>query len=215
MSIYLDVKRFLNHSRQHGVLPSLKKLKDKIHNSMFQGKTILFYVDLADLNDEEYVLPKYIRVIHKESKEQISVKDIDKIISYRGRYIDATDVTRELDNRFVKGSRVWLNYYHGKLSGYIWSIRGGIVSPYFFPVPPNDAVLFDMDIFPEFRGQGLNSIIIKYILSDLKRNGFTRTYIKTQVWNKSSLRSLAKTHFKHYGTIRMFHILGKDITVWH
>jgi len=156
-----------------------------------------------------------LRIIRKESQEQISNEDINKLIAYRRENIDATHVTKALDNRFKNGSRLWLSYYHGTLAGYIWSVRGRMISPYFFPVPLSDAVLFDSEIFPEFRGKGLNVIIMKYILYNLKKDGVTRTYRVAQVWNQSSLIFLSKCHFKHYGTAHKFHILRKDITVWH
>ena len=70
------------------------------------------------------------------------------------------------------------------------------------------------EVFPSYRGRGINPEMIHKIAHELKKDGITRIFIGSKIWNTAQLRSILKTSFIKLGTVRMFHFFGKHITVW-
>jgi GNAT superfamily N-acetyltransferase len=177
---------------------------------IFQNKFVLFYAELTLLKNEDFQLPEYITIECKKSEDEISENDINILTLDRGKDI----IQHELKDRFLKEAFIWLIKVRGEFVGFIWSIKKTPVQPYFFPLTDYDVHLFDNEIFPKYRGQGINPVLINYLLYDLKRRGFVRAFMETLIWNSFEIRSLAKTHFRRLASARKFHLVGRDITVW-
>ena len=120
----------------------------------------------------------------------------------------------QLKVRFSKGAFIWLVKQDSSLAGFVWSIVQTTVEPYFFPLTKKDVHIFDNVIFPEYRGRGINTILINHVLFELKRMGFVRAFIETHTWNTSEIKSLIKTHFYRLAEARKFHFWGWCLSTW-
>jgi hypothetical protein len=120
----------------------------------------------------------------------------------------------KLRQRFERNATLWLLEFEGKFCGFAWTIRGGHVDPYYFPLTRNDVLVFDVETFPEFRGKGIISEAICRIGSSLAQYGVRRLLIDTGVWNHAMQKGLTRTPFRQIGTCRKFTWHGKTFSIW-
>ncbi|MGO9138303.1 MAG: N-acetyltransferase family protein [Syntrophales bacterium] len=147
----------------------------------------------------------------KSTYHEISGPDSVRLVNY---WTEELLIDR-IKKRFTEGAVIWIVKCDGNVAGYGWSIRGKMVSQYFLPLTPHDAVLFDYVIFDEFRGRGLYPLLINYMFSQLKIAGVKRAFGHSYAWNESSIHGLSKTFFRKFSLARQFHIFGRDITIWY
>ena len=86
---------------------------------------------------------------------------------------------------------------------------------YYFPIMEKDVLLFNNEIFVEYRGKGINTFLINSVLLNLKKMDFQRAYIDTGIWNKPEQRFLSKTSFKEIAVMNRHHLFNRIITVWY
>jgi len=200
--------------KREGFFYVIRKIGRKIFRRIFPAKAIAYYIDLDTLETDMCYLPKSTE-IHRASKiEDIPIPALDILIDYRGTYKERHEVINQFIKWFQKGANLWMISVNAKYAAYIWSIRGNYVNSYYLPITRNDAVLFDAETLPEFRGLGINFIARTYILFKLKKEGVVRVYLTVKAWNSSSLKTVKKGYANILGTARLFHILGKDIVLW-
>jgi len=120
----------------------------------------------------------------------------------------------KLSTRFDKGAYVWFLKSGGEVLGFIWSIRKKPVSPYFFPLSNHDVHLFDNEIFLDYRGKGLNSILVSHVLNGLRESGFQSAYIETAIWNTQEQKSLSKMKFEIIGLARKIALWNRVYVIW-
>jgi hypothetical protein len=164
------------------------------------------------LDNDKNEIPDKIKIKRIEKIEEILNDDLHILSKNRGNDY----VSRKIKQRLaLKNTYFYLYKVDDDLVGCFWTIRGSYVTPYYVPVSKNDAVLFDVEIFPEFRGQGLSLILTEYISYLLRNEGVVRIYISVANWNKASLRWVAKIKFLTYGEARKFKIFGITLTRWY
>jgi hypothetical protein len=120
----------------------------------------------------------------------------------------------KFSTRFDKGASVWFLKSGGEILGFIWSIRKKPVLPYFFPLSNNDVHLFDNEIFIDYRGKGLNGILVSHVLNGLREGGFHSAYIETAIWNTQEQKSLSKIKFEKIGLARKIVLWNKVYVIW-
>jgi ribosomal protein S18 acetylase RimI-like enzyme len=106
---------------------------------------------------------------------------------------------QNIQERFQRGASLWLIKSGNQLAGYGWSLQAGTIEPHYFPLAQDDVHLFDFHVFPQFRGQGINPLLVKYILGGLAGECGGRAFIEAAEWNKAQLSSLRKTPFQQIG----------------
>ena len=143
--------------------------------------------------------------------EYIPQKDIDRFYRVKG---GKKIIHSFLEKFFSWGAVLWIAKVNDELIGYYWTIKRGFDGFYNFPMTSGDSVLVAGEVFPTYRGRGINPEMIHKIAHELKKDGITRIFIGSKIWNIAQLRSLTKTGFKKLGTVRMFNFFGKYITVW-
>lgn len=121
---------------------------------------------------------------------------------------------RNIRERFARGASLWLAMAGDVLAGYGWTLQGGTIEPYYFPLSPDDVHLFDFQVFPAFRGRGINPFLVTSILVALAREGRTRAFIEAAAWNDAQLASLGKTPFRLFGTVRSLTIANHPLVLW-
>lgn len=196
-------RRFVRYYKSKGLTRTICRSVQKLRESVFRSPQVLFYADLTKMIGEGFILPANFTIECYESEEGIPKQDhsviLDRVCEKVMRY--------HMKERFSKGASLWLVKVHGTLAGYIWTIKGTTVEPHFYPLMVDDVHFFNDLIFEEFRGRSINSVLINYVLSELKKKGLVRAFIETTLTNSSEIRSLAKTNFRKYG-------LAKKHFVW-
>ena len=108
---------------------------------------------------------------------------------------------RNIRERFEKGASLWLLECDDQLAGYGWTLRGGTIEPYYFPLAQDDVHLFDFHVFPHYRGRGMNRYLISRILDSLSDNCGGRAFIEAAEWNEAQLSSLRKDFVSLFGFV--------------
>jgi GNAT superfamily N-acetyltransferase len=121
---------------------------------------------------------------------------------------------KNMKERFRKGASLWLIKSHDRLAGYGWTLKGGTIEPHYFPVGQDDVHLFDFYVFPQYRGQGMNPLLVGEILRSLAREGAGRAFIEAAEWNQPQLSSLSKTPFRCLGWATKLTIFGRTVVRW-
>jgi GNAT superfamily N-acetyltransferase len=212
MSISDSVSRLTSYYKRHGFKSTLQRGKLFL-SRLFSSKRLVVYS--YDLSKSQAIptsraWPGNLSVIRVTSQEQIEKQDWLRIINFW----DPKLSERNFSTRFREGASVWLIRADGKLAGFGWSLTGRTIKPHFFPFGASDVHLFDFLVFPEFRGQGINPLLVTHILEQLGKERRTRAFIEAAEWNHAQLNSLAKTGFQMLGVARMRTVLGRTFVEW-
>ena len=202
--------RCIRYYKQNGIISSFRRLLQKIVELFFQKPNILFFVDLAGFKSEKYVIPASFDVECVRSEVEISMQDLKVLFEH----IDEKIFRHQMEERFGKGSLLWLVKTNGMLAGYIWSIQGRTIQPHYHPLTSKDVHLFDNFIFKEFRGRNINPALVNYVLAKLREKDMARAFIETNVANTPEIRSLSKTGFEKYGLARKYPVCGHCFVIW-
>jgi len=151
-----------------------------------------------------------ILVERKGKFDEIAREDMDVLLSYWNRELKL----KQMKDRFDRGAQLWLLKKGGKLAGFRWVLRGRTMEPYFFPLTRDDAHVFDAEVFPQFRGKGIDSRLNNYLISKLKEEGVRRVLSEIYSWNTAGLSSIAKTDFNRIAVGRRIRILNRTIVIW-
>lgn len=197
--------------RKYGFLGFCEQIIMRTIAALAQNAEVLFSVDAADIDPHAVVLDGMISVESFTDIDKIRSQDLEKLALHMG---SNGLLRRELRRFFSRRGVFWLARYSGEPAGFHWSIRAGMEGFYFFPMYERDAVLVSSQVFPEFRGRGVNPQMIQHILVELKKEGVTRMYISCKVDNKANLRSIPKTSFRRIGTVREFRFFGRRLLYW-
>ena len=161
----------------------------------YRRRHVLFYADLSNGKSKEIILPAGISIECSRRKEDICQRDWGIIRSnFSEKYLQSI-----MKERFAKGALLWLIKVSGDLAGYMWTIRGATDKPNVRTLTADEVNFFDAMIFENFRGRGLNPVLVNYVLSELQKQHCVRAFIETKTTNTAEIRSLAKTDFCRYG----------------
>jgi GNAT superfamily N-acetyltransferase len=202
--------RFMNYYQKRGFLRTISRIYEQPNRIIFKGQMLLFYAEMNEVNDSALTLPPNIIIVCKSTYNEAVQPDMQMIINYWKKE-NLMDNARE---RFGKGAILWIVKLNKDIAGFVWSIRGKMVSPWYLPLTFHDAVLFDCVIFEEYRGRGLYPRLMNYLFGKLKLDGVSRVFGFSYAWNKSSIRGLEKTHYHKFSEARKFRVLGRNVTIW-
>jgi GNAT superfamily N-acetyltransferase len=122
---------------------------------------------------------------------------------------------RELATRFAAGSELWLARIEGRMAAFGWTIRGSTIAPHFFPIQPDEVHFFDFFVAPEFRGCGVNVVLMMEVLTRLNEEQVRCAHLECAAWNAAQLRSLSRTVFRRNGVASMVRVFGRSLVIWH
>ena len=212
MSISDSISRLTSYYKRHGVKATLQRGKVFVSRLFSSNRLVIYSYDLSkgEAISSSRAWPDSLSVVRVTSQEQIEKQDWLQIIDFW----DAKLSERNFNTRFREGASVWLMRSGGKLAGFGWTLTGRSIKPHFFPFGPNDVHLFDFLVFPEFRGKGMNPLLVTHILEQLGKERGTRAFIEAAEWNHAQLKSLAKTGFQMLGVARKRTILGRTFVEW-
>ena len=204
------ITRFKNYYQKRGFLRTLLRFFEQPYRIIFKSKRILFYAEMNEVNDSVLALPPNIIIECKKAYNEAVQPDMQKMINYWDKE-NETDKVRE---RFEKGSFLWIVKLNGDIAGFVWSIKGKTVSPWYLPLTPHDTYIFDAVTFEEYRGRGFYPFLMNYVLGQLKMYGASRAVWEVYDWNKPSILGLKKTYCCKFGEARKFRVFGRNVTIW-
>jgi len=198
------------HYQKRGFLRTFRKMCEHPFQVIFKSKRLLIYAELNEVNDSVLTLPTNIIIECRTTYNEAVHPDMQRIIDYWDREM-MMDKARE---RFEKGAILWIVKLNDDIAGFVWTIRGKSISPWYLPLTPHDAYVLDAVTFEEYRGRRLYPLIMNYVLGKLKSEGVSRALGELYAWNTPSIRGLERTYYRKFGEARRFHLLNRNITIW-
>jgi len=172
MSFSNSIFRFASYLRRHGFWATMRRACLSIRRSVFSGRMVLFYCDFSALGFSSPDLPSSFRVERKRSKAEVDPQDLQRMTSFWNPKL----AERNVEERMGLGASLWLIKSEGRLAGYGWTLQGGTVESHYFSLGAHDVHFFDFHVFPEFRGKGLNPLLVNQILHSLAAEHRGRVY---------------------------------------
>jgi ribosomal protein S18 acetylase RimI-like enzyme len=211
MSISSSVSRGTDYFKRNGLLATLHRAGLAARRALFSSRMVLFYCDLSTLKPTTADLQSLPKVERHTNQIDISPHDLQEITSFWSPKL----ARRRIKERFELGASLWLIKLEDKLAGYGWTLQGHTVEPHYFCLGPDDIHLFDFQVFPKYRGRGVNPSLVSSILRRLAVECQGRAFIEAAEWNKAQLASLRRTPFRHLGSARKFTLLRRTMVFWH
>ncbi|GEM_PF-673134 len=179
--------------------------------TFMRNESILIFADIADLKKEIIELPNSFTIEKITKKEDLAPKDMERFLSYS----HPDFIKHYINEHFRKGAILWVLKSDGDIVSFEWSLRGeNAIGHYFFPMTPNDVVIFDAHTWEEYRGHTYYAILVKHILMNLSKEGVTRVYTEVKARNVSGMAIINKTCLRPFGVARKFQIKNKLITTY-
>lgn len=210
MDIVNSITRITDYCSRHGFAATLRRAGLQLRRILFSGRMVVFYCDLTKQTAAQPSVPSSLQLQRLQTYAELCAADIEQMTSFW----NPKQVLRKMRERFEKGASLWLIRSSGLIAGYGWTLQGRTVEPYFFPLAVDDVHLFDFHVFPEFRGQGLNPLLVGHIVASVAREAGGRAFIEAAEWNSAQLASLKKTPFARLGMVRTMTLFGHTFTSW-
>jgi len=119
---------------------------------------------------------------------------------------------RGFEQLFRIGAQLWMGFCGKEVAGICWSRSGLTRSDYFVPLETDDANILSCFMFPQFRGRGIYSTMLKHITGTLKKhNGVRRVFIDCPSWNYPSIRGIEKAGFHIIGRAACIVLFGRVV----
>jgi GNAT superfamily N-acetyltransferase len=210
MSISSSVSRVTNYFKRNGFGATVRRFGLAARRTLFSSRMVLFYCDLSALKPPAADLPNFLKVERHTNQADLSPQDLQEITSFW----NPEQARRNLKERFDLGASIWLIKSEDHLAGYGWTLQGRTVEPHYFRLGADDVHLFDFHVFPQYRGRGLNPLLVTQILHDLAGECHGRAFIEAAEWNRAQLASLQRTPFRRLGSARKFTLFGPATVYW-
>lgn len=204
------VSRLTAYYKRHGLAATLRRFSLQAKRTLFAGRSVLFYCDLATLAPATTQMPSHLKIERHRTQADIDPQDLQAITSFWNPDLAHHNINRRLALR----ASLWLIRFEDKLAGYGWTLQGRTVEPHYFGLGPDDVHLFDFHVFPQYRGRKINPLLVNYILRTLALECRGRAFIEAAEWNQPQLASLRNTPFRRMGLARKSTIFGYTSVWW-
>ena len=210
MGISSSVSRLRAYYTRNGFWATVRRAGLAARRAVFSNRHVLFYCDLATQIEAPTDLPSFLRVERKKSAAELSPEDLQAMTSFWNPRL----AHRNIKERFDRGASLWLIKSEDRLAGYGWTLHGRTIEPHYFPFGQDDVHLFDFQVFPRYRGRGMNPLLVTHILRSLAGECGGRAFIEAAEWNQAQLSSLRKTPFRRLGWARKATIFRHTMVWW-
>src|SRR6185369_12917937 len=210
MGVSTLFSRFTGYLLRYGFSATVHRAGVAVRRALFSGRMVLFYCDLHSQGRPIVGMPSSMNVERKRSEGELSQQHLQEITSFWNPAL----ARRNIKERFRHRAVLWLIKSEGRLVGYGWTLQGHTVEPHYFRLAPDDTHLFDFHVFPQYRGRGVNPLLVRYILASLAAESQGRAFIEAAEWNQAQLASLRMTPFLRLGSARKFKLFGRTIVCW-
>jgi GNAT superfamily N-acetyltransferase len=205
-----SIPRLAAYFKRHGLSATLRRFGLAVRRALFSNHMVLFYCDLSALSLSAAGLPNRLKMERYKTQTDITGQDLQEITSFWNPQL----ACRNISQRFALGASLWLIRFDGQLAGYGWSLQGRTVEPHYFLLGQDDVHLFDFQVFPQYRGQGINPLLVGHILQNLALECRGRVFIEAAEWNRPQLASLRRTPFCRLGLASKITLLRRTVVCW-
>lgn len=210
MAISTSISRLKAYYTRHGFGATIRRAGLAVRRALFAGHMVVFYCDLAKQTSPAVGSASSLQIDRLRSEAELSPENLQEMTSFWNPKL----ARGSIKERFAKGASLWLIQSEDRLAGYGWTLQGRTIEPYYFPLAQEDMHLFDFHVFPQYRGRGINTYLVTYILGDLATNCGGRAFIEAAEWNEAQLSSLRKTPFRRIGRARSYTVFGHTFVSW-
>jgi len=210
MAISTSVSRLAVYYARHGLGATFRRTSLALTRGVFSNRMVVFYCDLASVSPAVVSIPDSLTVRRQRGLVELGELELHELTAFW----NPTVALRNIKERFAQGANLWIIKSDGQLAGFGWTLKGRTIEPHYVRLGPEDVHLFDFHVFPQFRGLGLNPVLVKAILRTLAQESAGRAFIEAAEWNKPQLSSLTKTPFQKLGLARKFTLLGRTTVRW-
>ena len=107
----------------------------------------------------------------------------------------------DLEAKVKKGAILWLLYIEECLAGAALSAPFAEGNDYFVTIKISDLLISHCVVFSGFRGRGLYTLLLKYVICEVKKNEnpCPDIYISCLDWNIGSIKAIEKSGFSLIG----------------
>ncbi len=204
------MSRLVGYYTRHGFRTTVRRVSLAAKRALFSSRMVLFYYDLAASALPPEVLMSSLGVERKRRQSELRAQEMSEMT----RFWNPKLARRNITERFEHGASLWMIKSEGQLAGYGWSLKGQTVEPHYFRLGPDDVHLFDFHVFPQYRGRGLNPLLVRHILNNLAIEAKGRAFIEAAEWNLPQLSSLRRTPFHSFGSARKFRFFRYTVVLW-
>ncbi len=210
MSLSTSISRLACYYRRNGFWATVRRAALAARSSLFSNRMVLFYCDPSERCSWPADLLSSVTVERKRSETELDPQDLQEIVNFWNPEL----ARRNLKERFEKQASLWLMKSEGRLAGYGWTLRGSTVEPHYFRLGSDDVHFFDFLVFPRYRGQGMNPLLVNHILRNLGAECRGRAFIEARESNQAQLASVRKTPFRRLGRARKLTIFRRTLVCW-
>jgi ribosomal protein S18 acetylase RimI-like enzyme len=210
MTISTSISRLAAYYTRHGYAATIHRASLAVKRAVFSNRMVIFYCDLTKQTAVPVHISSFLKVERLRSYAELSPPDLHQIINIWNKKL----AHRNIRERFDQGASLWLMRSGEQLAGYGWTLKGSTIEPHYFPLAEDDVHLFDFHVFPQYRGQGMNPLLVNHILRSLAGECGGRALIEAAEWNGPQLSSLRKTPFRRMGWARKSTIFHRTIVSW-
>lgn len=210
--ILLDhARRLRDYYARHGLRAVITRTVVQTKRAVFSGRMVVFYCDLDPAGLPSPVVPASITLQRVTRFSDLNADDVQRMTGFW----NPAESLRRMHARFAKQASLWIaRAADGNIAGFGWSLRAGTMEPYFFPLAASDIHLFDFHVFEEYRGRGVNPLLVGNILTTIAAEGGRRAFIECAEWNRPQLCSLSKTPFRYLGNAKTSRLFGSTFCSW-
>jgi len=210
MGVSNSISRFTVYFKRNGLRATVRRVGLAARRALSSSRMTLFYCDLSAFSFQTADLPSALKVERHRNQTELSPRDLEEITSFWNPKL----ASRNIKERFELGASLWLIRCEDKLAGYGWTLQGHTIESHYFRLGQDDVHLFDFHVFPQYRGRGVNPLLVSYILRSMAAECEGRAFIEAAEWNQAQLASLRRTPFHRLGSARKFTILGRTMVCW-
>lgn len=210
MGISNSILHVSEYYSRHGFVATIRRAGLGVKRALFANRMVVFYCDLPMQPTRPVNIPSSLRIDRLMSEKELGQQDLQEITSFW----NPKQARKNIRERFAEGASLWVIKSEDKVAGYGWSLQGHTVAPHYIPLGQDDVHLFDFYVFPPYRGQGMNPLLVTHILRNLATNCRGRAFIEAAEWNEAQLSSLQKTPFRRLGVVRSATIFSHTFVSW-
>ncbi len=210
MNISAFFMRLVEYQRRHGFRATVRRAGIAARRAVLAGDMVVFYCDLDPDKCRPVKITTGFSIERLESLTDLGSADFEQVTAFWNPKLARANI-RE---RFEKGAVLWLVKSGESVAGYGWTMRGGSIEPYYFPLGADDVQFFDFYVAAKFRGRALHWLLTGYILHVLATEGAARAFADTGEWNEAQLASFRMTKFRLLGRVRTLRVFGQLLNRW-
>lgn len=206
-TFYLRAGKYV---RQHGLSSSLERVWRAVKNLVLYNRDLLFCRDLIRGEFGDLDMPENFRIERFEERSEATRGLLKRLAEEYPEEL----LQENFEERFEKGAWLWCLRHYTEYVGYVWTLKGKTLKPWYFPLMKHDVYLFDALIFAQFRRRGLHSVLLNHVLRYYKSEGFDLAYLETREWNLAVVNLMSKHEFVRIGLAKRRLRRGKCKVKW-